>query len=433
MKKKLLAIFMTAVMLFATLAACTGKTGEKEEPKDEAGDDTLVIDEQYTVVRNELSDEYTKDAAIKFRNYLSEKLGKQVGIITDYIKKGEEPPEKEIVIGKTNREMQFDTSTLQRGDYVVVLEGKRVFIQAYDSTILYMAIEQIVDKWDEITEGKFTVDAQTVAQLGSNLDLEAQKIRVMSQNIRYADDGNGNDVSDRAPRFRQLVEKYDPDLIGTQESTKKWNSIYKDYFDDKYYMVGCSRNGVSATTGEWGTVMVKKARFDILDSGNYWLTDTPNTPSKVAGSNFNRICTWVLLKDKYTGNTLVMANAHLDYADDSVKSQQVKYLLEGLSEYMDKYPVFLTGDFNATPGSAPYNMTIKEFSDSHDSANENRSDVNYTCGYDYDYNGGGTNGKIIDYCFHNDKALALWYRILSDQFKGYVSDHHGVLTEFVIQ
>jgi len=261
------------------------------------------------------------------------------------------------------------------------------------------------------------------------LYFEDAKIVVLSQNVRCNNDGTSKNISDRAPRFKQLVEKYSPDLIGTQETTPVWNTYFKTYFDGVYGMVGCSRNGKNATSGEWGTILYRLDRFELLDSGDFWLSSTPNQVSKVNGSNCYRICTWALLKDKVTGKTLVFANTHLDHGTDAVRDQQVQYLFSGLGDKIGKYPIYLTGDFNATPDSSVYSVATSKLLDARTTALENRSTISWT----FDSYGTKNPGKIIDYCFYDSQSDALWYKVLSDQFGGYVSDHYGVITEFIIK
>ena len=281
--------------------------------------------------------------------------------------------------------------------------------------------QKTTPKTDHVYKNQYKCDC--------GLYLESAKIVILSQNVRCNNDGTNKNISDRAPRLKQLVDKYRPDIIGTQETTPLWNQYLKSYFGSEYGMVGCSRNGKNATTGEWGTILYRLDRFELLDSGDFWLSSTPNKVSRVDGSLCYRICTWALLKDKVTGKTFVMANTHLDHGTDAVREQQIKYLFAGLSDLIDKYPMYLTGDFNATPGSLVYNAAISKLSDARTTALENRSTVSWT----FDSYGKSNPGKIIDYCFYSDDSEALWYKVANDQFGGYVSDHYGVLTELILK
>lgn len=430
MKLKWISVLLAAGMLISVLASCTQK--KQEEPNDNTQNQTgdIVIDGSYAIVRSETANSTTVKAATLLRSLISERSGVDVPISTDYLKKDTKPSNKEILVGKTNRETEFDRATLGEGEYYIGVDGEKIIIDAYDHLTLYVAISEIVEKCFTVEEGKCMISENALTQLGTACKVQSATIKIMSQNIRYADDGAGKNVSDRAPRFKQLVEMYQPDIIGTQETTAIWNKYYRNYFGEQYGMVGCSRDGKDATSGEWGTILYRLDRFELLDSGDFWLTKTPNKVSKIAASGCNRICTWALLKDKITGKTFVMANTHLDYVNEEVRQEQYKYLCQGLSELMEQYPVFLTGDFNTEPTSETYSTVTKDLLDPYKEALENRSTVNHTAD---GYGTSGRDGGIIDYCFYNDKSTALWYKILNEQFGGYISDHFGIMSEFIIK
>jgi len=430
MKIKIIVLVLTFALLLPCCMACAQKNDDDSKPSNDFDTTGGVLDSEYVVIRSETADKMTLDAAMTLKSLINEKASLDIKIATDYLKKGENAPEKEIIVGKTNRKTEFDRTTLTQGQYYVGVEGKKVIVDAYDSLTLYLAIAEIVENWFTLGEGEFMLDEKVLSDVSSTKDVEGMKIRVMSQNIRYADDGDGKDVRDRAPRFKQLVEMYQPDIIGTQETTSLWNKYYRTYFKDEYGMVGCSREGKEAMDGEWGTILYRLDRFELLDSDDFWLTRTPTRVSKVPGSACNRICTWALLKDKTTGKIFVMANTHLDYVNDQVRMEQLKYLYEGLSELISQYPMFLTGDFNADPESDTYKYACESFLDPYVTALENRSTVNHTAD---GYGSAKNNGSIIDYCFYNDRSIALWYKILNEQFGGYISDHFGVISEFIIK
>ncbi len=129
------------------------------------------------------------------------------------------------------------------------------------------------------------------------------------------------------------------------------------------------------------------------------------------------------------GKTLTFANTRLDHGTDAVRDQQVLYLFARLDDKIGKYPIYLTGDFNSTFISRVYSVATSKLLNAHVTAAENRSTVSWT----FDSYGALNPGTIIGYCFYDDKSEALWYKVASDQFGGYVSDHYGVLTEYIIK
>ena len=53
-------------------------------------------------------------------------------------------------------------------------------------------------------------------------------------------------------------------------------------------------------------------RFILLDSGCFWLSETPDKPSVGWDAKYPRICSWAQLQDRNTGNTLYFLNTHFE-------------------------------------------------------------------------------------------------------------------------
>ena len=291
---------------------------------------------------------------------------------------------------------------------------------------LYLACRAVGEHWvtEEyglVGEGELAMSKKICKKLNELTVGGDEMLSVMTQNVRCADDGIGKNVDDRKVRLKQLVEDYSPDLLGTQEVTKKWVGILEEYFGAEYGMLGHSRDGETATTGEWNMILYKKDRFDLVESGTFWLTDTPDTLSMTEGAKCYRICTWAILYDKVAAREILFCNTHLDHSNDTVRGEQAVRLMNFIEQYKGQYPIFLTGDFNTTPGKVPYNTVTAALADTHKKA-ANASEVSGT------FHNYLKPEKEIDFCFFDDAlAEALVYRIQSDDYKGYVSDHYGVI------
>ena len=259
-------------------------------------------------------------------------------------------------------------------------------------------------------------------------------VRILSQNMRYANDPDGNSVIERSDRFRRLLEEYTPDLIGTQEYTLTWDVWLGRVLEaglaegtlPEYGTLGCSREGRNKKSGEFNKILYRKDRFELLDSDTTWLSETPDKASSVSGSLCHRICTWALLKDKQTGETFLFANTHLDHGTDEVREAQMDILLAYLAERVGDYPLYLTGDFNSVEGSAAYQAVAAQYRDAHKTARVDASTVDTT------YHAYGTvQDEEIDFIFHNDRVTPTRYEIISKDYDGFVADHYGVFAEFV--
>jgi len=255
-----------------------------------------------------------------------------------------------------------------------------------------------------------------------------EQIKILSQNLRFRDDPDGNSIAERSERFLKLVTQYKPDIIGTQETTKTWMDYLESTLGKEYAMIGCSRNGRNTVEGEWNTVLYRKDRFELLKGDTFWLSETPDVEAtKLDYKGCLRICTWTLLKDKVTGKEFMFNNTHLQNSapQAAVREAQMKILVKHLSDdlgYMKQYPSFMTGDFNAESHEPAYAIITSVLNDAKVSCEKDLSAVNYT------FHNYGKAQLTIDYCFHSPERTSVKeYKILDDKYDGYVSDHYGIL------
>ncbi len=332
-------------------------------------------------------------------------------------------------------------------------EGERVYSisLAKDDVIIYVpvrnrcfgAVKAIADRWlqadcglkrgDDLRISRAMIDKQ-LSWLSTAVDGE---IRILTQNLCYSDDGEGRTVEERAARFIQLVEEYQPDLIGTQECTLQWLQLLWQALGDRYDFCGCSIWGPDEPDQGWDdAILYRKDRFAIKDGETFWLSNTPSEPvTKLNYKGAYRICTSALLFDSETGKTLLFSNTHLQNTLDNyelyrdVRARQAEALLLRLrkGDSIALYPGFLTGDFNGSSEEPFYTRITQFYEDSRSTAVVNSSTV------DYSYQNYGSAQALIDYCFHSPKNVTvLDYHILDDQYGGYVSDHYGILVTAVL-
>ena len=140
-----------------------------------------------------------------------------------------------------------------------------------------------------------------------------EPVNVMSFNIRY---DNPEDSLDnwryRKDRVANAIHFYDVDILGTQEVLHNQLEDLKLRLPE-YGVVGVGRED-GKEKGEYSALWYKKDRFNVLDSGYFWLSETP----EVAGSKgwdgaCERIASWVKLQDKVSGKEYFALNTHLDY------------------------------------------------------------------------------------------------------------------------
>lgn len=99
-------------------------------------------------------------------------------------------------------------------------------------------------------------------------------LNVMSYNIRYDNPEDSlNNWAYRKERAANVVRFYDADIVGTQEVLHNQLEDLKLRLPD-YAVVGVGRED-GKEAGEYSALWYKKARFELLDSGTFWLSETP--------------------------------------------------------------------------------------------------------------------------------------------------------------
>ena len=335
----------------------------------------------------------------------------------------------------------FTAANAEEAAYSIRLKKKTITIAIPEEEICFGAVKAVTDRWLQQDCGRkngvsLSISQNMIDRQLSGLSCEITgTVRVLTQNLRYANDGEGRTVVERAERFYRLDHDYQPDLIGTQECSPQWKNLLTEDLGDDYTFFGDSRDGPGTTGGEWEGILYRKDRFTFLDGGTFWLSNTPEVPgSQLNYDGIHRICTWVLLLDNETGKTVLLSNTHLidrrDALYQGVRAQQAEILLRYLrrGNTLVKYPGFLTGDFNGKPDEPFYSQISAWYDDSRITCISDSSTVNYS------FQNYGTKQALYDYCFHSQgNVTVLDYRILDDLYGDYISDHYGILVTAVVQ
>lgn len=185
---------------------------------------------------------------------------------------------------------------------------------------------------------------------------DAAPLRVMTFNIRYGSASDGENHWDKRKEFLiDTIKKFDPDLLGTQETL----DFQRDYLAEKlanYAVEGVGRDD-GKKKGEMMALYFRKDRFEKVDAGHFWLSETPDTiGSKSWDSSLPRMVTWVKLKDRKspTAKPIVFFNTHFDHRGPEARLESAKLIRNRITEMAKDCRVVLTGDFNADAGSDPH-------------------------------------------------------------------------------
>ncbi len=176
---------------------------------------------------------------------------------------------------------------------------------------------------------------------------ESPDLRVMTFNIRYA---TANDGENAWPLRKAIVfdvlRDFDPDILGVQEALR----VQLDQLSEvlpQYVAIGAGRERDGG--GEYASILFRRKRFDVWESGTFWLSDTPTVPASTSwGNQQTRICTWARLFDRTTGQRFYVFNTHWDHRSQTSREQSGLLIAERIKtrEALSE-PVIVLGDFNA--------------------------------------------------------------------------------------
>ncbi|WP_165044394.1 endonuclease/exonuclease/phosphatase family protein [Dysgonomonas sp. ZJ709] len=178
------------------------------------------------------------------------------------------------------------------------------------------------------------------------------KMNVASFNLRYDNPGDGIDTwSNRKDMVTSLIQFHDFDVFGTQEGLI--NQIKAIAESDTYAYVGGGRDD-GKEAGEHSAVFYKKERFELLDKGDFWFSQTPDVPSYGWDAvKHRRICSWAKLKEKSSGKEFYFFSLHFDHQGVEARRESAKLLIDKIKAIAGNIPTICVGDFNSKPFDEP--------------------------------------------------------------------------------
>lgn len=256
----------------------------------------------------------------------------------------------------------------------------------------------------------------------------AQSLKLMTYNIRLDIESDGeNKWSNRKEYFTSQIQFYEPNIFGIQEA-KPNQVIDISTALPQYNYIGIGRDGLGQ--GESSNIFYRKDRFQLLDNGTFWLSETPDKISKGWDAAFNRVCTYALFKDLKTKTSFWVFNTHLDHMGELARTNGIQLILSKIRTLnTKKYSVFFMGDLNSKPTDDRIISLKNEMLDTREISEEKPFGPQGTFN-GFKYNEPVTD--LIDYIFISKNSLfkIKKYAILNDSKDlKYPSDHFPVYVE----
>ena len=212
------------------------------------------------------------------------------------------------------------------------------------------------------------------------------------------------------------IAKVAPDVIGFQEVQGVHYSYLKDVMPEYNSIVAYRDNSIIR---EGCAIFYRADRFEEIDSGYFWLSETPDVMSKDWGSAHYRICVYVCLRDRNTGKEFIVFNTHLDHKSEEARIKGIEVVLDKIAA-LDGRPAFLMGDMNALENTPTIQSTKENFDDA-----QKIAAVKTGASYTYNNWGAPKAGNRIDYILiGKGTATVSEYHVVDNNHNGvYSSDH----------
>jgi endonuclease/exonuclease/phosphatase family metal-dependent hydrolase len=187
------------------------------------------------------------------------------------------------------------------------------------------------------------------------------RLRVMTFNIANAieteDDGE-NAWAFRASLNVRTIKRYAPDLIGFQQCDDGNLETYRSALAEYQYIFGPAADGPDLY--DYNAIAYLPERLELLDSGGFYLSETPEVWSLGWDATYVKALTWARFRQKEDREEFLHLNTHLEHIGERARVESVQLILCRLPELRgDGLPVIFTGDFNCNPWAPSYRVHVE--------------------------------------------------------------------------
>lgn len=273
-----------------------------------------------------------------------------------------------------------------------------------------------------------SLDAGSVATL--TWASTAQPLRWMTYNIRLdlASDGE-NSWSHRRDWVAAQIHWLRPDLFGMQEVLPQQKADLIAALPE-YRFFGGGRDGDDQ--GEASPLAFDTRRLDFLEGGLFWLSPTPDKPSKGWDAAYNRIVTWARLRIHGTSQVLLAINTHWDHIGTTARQEsaaQISQWIEKNAKPCER--VLLSGDFNTELASPPLQLLTSR--GLRDARGASKTTPFGPVGTFNGFKNPPEDARTIDHFLLGEGVSVERYQVLSQIIDGrWPSDHFPVIVDLSI-
>lgn len=247
----------------------------------------------------------------------------------------------------------------------------------------------------------------------------------MTYNIRYDNPWDTiNSWEKRKSGVFKVIEESGADIFGVQEALHHQIKDLQSAFPGFEY-VGVGRDD-GKTKGEYSAIFFDTDKFELLDKGTFWLSETPEKPSVGWDASMERICSWANFKHLKSDTKFWVFNAHYDHMGVKARENSSLLILDKIEEFAkEDNPVIFMGDLNSLGNEKAINVIRnKKFLDIHFTSSDFRVHKLGTFnGFQKEFE-----AKKIDYIFTRNLFPKNYKHIYDTMANGnYPSDHFPVV------
>jgi endonuclease/exonuclease/phosphatase family metal-dependent hydrolase len=257
-------------------------------------------------------------------------------------------------------------------------------------------------------------------------------VRLMTYNIRLdlASDGV-NAWPHRRDWVAAQIQWLRPDIFGMQEVLPNQKSDLAAALPE-YRILGGGRDD-GKEKGEASPIGFDAQRFDLLETGLFWLSPTPDVPSKGWDAAYNRVATWARLRAHGTRHVILAVNTHWDHIGTIARQEsalQIARWIESNAKHCEQ--VMLFGDFNSRIEDEPL-KSIKAALGLRDARAVSKSAPFGPANTFNGFEPAPADARVIDHFLLGKQVEVDRYLVLSQVIDGrWPSDHFPVLIDATI-
>lgn len=265
----------------------------------------------------------------------------------------------------------------------------------------------------EADQAKAPVQANGPVQASGPVTVLTWNIQVGSDKPPYV-----NGWKQRKIALVAALKEAHPDVVCTQEGRLEQLKYIDKNFPSWARVGGGRDDGKNA--GEFCAIYYDKRRLEVLKSGTFWLSTTPESPANTWDPPYKRICTHALFRDRINETKFVVLSTHFPLNPDA-SEKAAKVVANKITTLYGNTPTLLCGDFNCDPDSAAWKVFNQIYLDSVDEKHQKT------------WHDKGKPVACLDAIFKNEDIRVVELKILNRKFNNtFPSDHFGVLIKAFI-